>query len=143
MKIYNKKKFSVGIVFLFLAVLLGVGTFLNAPKRDFIRIAESIVLIIISLCISSVSIRRSLNKKCTEIDIKENDEREQLLDIKAKSTAFKSSFSICFVIMIALIITMALTKNIMFMAMLVGVGLVPLIMIISEIVSYIYHDSRN
>ena len=88
-------------------------------------------------------IRRSLNKKCTEIDFKENDEREQLLDIKAKSTAFKSSFSICFVIMIALIITMALTKNIMFMAMLVGVGLVPLIMIISEIVSYIYHDSRN
>ena len=142
-RIYNKTKFNSGILFLLVALFSGIATFLNASNMDMIKISLRIIFIIVSLSFAGTEIYRSLNKECTKKDLQENDEREQMLNIKSKSAAFTATFTICFIIIAAMIIILALTRNIIFMGMLIGIGLVPLIMVITEIAGYLYHDSRN
>ena len=63
--------------------------------------------------------------------------------MKSKSSAFNSTFSICLIITIMCMFALLLTKNVLFVGILIGIGVVPVIMIITQIISYSYYNKRN
>lgn len=142
-KIYNKKKFWSGIVFLLIASISIPGTIIKFDNIDILKSIKHIIMDTFCVLFGLTEVYRSLSCKCTKEDMQNDDERENLINIKAKSSAFKITFYIFVVITILSIIGLALTKSIMLVGFFIGIGIVPTIMVIVEIGSYIYHDKRN
>lgn len=141
-KIYNKKKFWSGIVFLLLAAVSIPGTIRRFNNIDTLRIIKYITTDTLCVLFGVTEVYRSLSSKCTKQDEQNNDERENLITMKSKSSAFNITFFICTAITILSMIAVAVTKNMVFIGILVGIGIIPTIMIIVEISSYFYYDKR-
>lgn len=142
-KIYDKKKFCSGMVFLLLSVFAIVSTIIHFNSLDTLRLIEYILVVIFCVLFGITEVYRSLSSKCTKEDKKNNDEREFLVNMKSKSSAFNSTFSICLIITIMCMFALLLTKNVLFVGILIGIGVVPVIMIITQIISYSYYNKRN
>ncbi|WP_252250651.1 hypothetical protein [Clostridium sp. ZBS13] len=142
-KIYNKKNFYSGIVFLLLSLILITFTIIRFSELDLFKIIQYIMTDTFCILFGIAEIYRSLSSKCIKEDKKNYDEREFWVKIKSRSSAFNITFYICIIMTIICMIGLALTKNILLGGILIGIGIVPIIMIISEIGSNFYHDKRN
>lgn len=142
-KIYNKKKFWSGIVFLLLAAISVPSTIKHLNTSDTLRIIKYITIDIFCIIFGVTEIYRSLSSKCTKEDEQNDDEREMLIALKSKSNAFNISFFICATITILSGIALGVTKNNVWGGIFIGIGIVPTIMIIAEVSSYFYYDKRN
>lgn len=142
-RIYNKKKFWSGMIFLLIASVSIPGTIIRFNTIDILRIIKYIVIDIFCMLFGVTEVYRSLSSKCTKEDVQNDDEREKFINMKSQSSAFKITFLICSAITILSIIGLAITKNIMLVGFFIGMGIVPTIMVIADIGSYIYHDKRN
>lgn len=142
-KIYNKKKFWSGIVFLLLAAISIPGTIIRFNNLDVLRIIKYVLLDIFCILFGVTEIYRSLSSKCTKEDNQNDDERQNLIDMKSKSNAFDIIFFICAVITILSAIVLGVTKNNVWGGIFIGIGIVPTIMMIVELSSYFYYDKRN
>jgi amino acid permease len=142
-KIYNKKKFWSGIVFLLLAAISIPSTITDFNNLDALKNIKHIVIDTFCVLFGLTEIYRSLSSKCTKEDEKNDDERESFINMKSQSSAFKITFFICIAITIISIIGLAITKNIMLVGFFIGIGIVPTIMVIANIGGYIYHNNRN
>ncbi|WP_244835075.1 hypothetical protein [Clostridium sp. BJN0001] len=78
-KIYNKKKFFSGIVFLILAVVTFFAMSIPSIDKSAFRSMESVVIGILCFLFGITEVYRSLNKKCTKEDRQNDDEREKLI----------------------------------------------------------------
>lgn len=141
--IYDQKKFCSGIVFLLLSLSIIPYAIIHFNDLDTLRIIEYIIAAILCVLFGTTEVYRSLSSKCTKEDKKNYDEREFLVTMKSKSSAFNITFSICLIITIVCMIALSLTKNFLFGGILIGIGAVPIIMIITETVSYFYYNKRN
>ncbi|OOM79004.1 hypothetical protein CLPUN_17310 [Clostridium puniceum] len=142
-KIYNKKKFCSGIVFLLLSLIIIPSTIIRFNDLNTLRIIKYIIADILCVLFGITEIYRSLSSKCTKEDKKNYDERKFLVEMKSKSNAFNITFSICLIITLVCMIALALTKNIVLGGILIGIGSVTIIMMIAEISSCFYYDKRN
>ena len=142
-KIYKKKKFWSGIVFLLLAAISIPGTITDFNNLDTLRNVKHIIIDAFCVIFGLTEVYRSLSSKCIKEDEQNDDERESLITMKSKSSAFNITFLICAIITMLTMIAMAITKNFMLSGFFIGIGIVPTIMIITEISSYFYHDKRN
>jgi len=142
-KIYNKKKFFSGIIFLLVATFSVPTTIIRFNDLNALRNTKNIIIDIICILIGITEVYRSLSIKCVEEDEKNNDERENLVKMKSKSSAFNITFSICLTITVICMVALALTKNILLGGIFIGICIVPVIMIIAEISSSFYHNKRN
>jgi len=142
-KIYNKKKFWSGIVFLLIAV---VGIPLDIIRSDDLSAMRNIKHVLMdTFCVllGVTEVYRSLSNSCTKEDQQNDDEREKLITLKSKSSAFSITFYICATIAVLTVLAFAKTKQEEFVGIFVGIGIVSTIMIITEISCYFYHDKRN
>ncbi len=142
-KIYNKKKFWSGIVFLLLAAISIPGTITHFNNLDVLRIIKYIIIDTFCILFGVTEVYRSLSNKCTKEDEQNDDERENLITMKSKSSAFNITFFICATITILSAIALGVTKNNVWGGIFIGIGIIPTIMIIVEISSYFYYDKRN
>ncbi|WP_026885672.1 hypothetical protein [Clostridium beijerinckii] len=142
-EIYNKKKFWSGIVFLLIAAVSISFIILRFNNTDTLKIIKYLVLDGFCVLFGVTEVYRSLSVKCTKEDMQNNDERENFINMKSKSSAFNITFFICIVITVLSIIGLAITKNIILCGFFVGIGIVPTIMVVADIASYIYYDMRN
>lgn len=141
--IYNKKKFFSGITFLLLATLSIPITIMRFNDLNALRNTKYIIIDIFCILVGITEVYRSLSIKCVKEDEKNNDEREYLVKIKSKSSSFNITFSICLIIIVICMFALALTKNVLVGGIFIGIGIVPVIMIIVEIISFFYYDKRN
>lgn len=86
---------------------------------------------------------RSINDKFSKEDKQNDDERESLIDMKSKTTAFNITFFICVAVTILSEIAFGITKNNVWMGIFIGMGIFLTIMMIAEISAYLYHEKRN
>ncbi|APF28690.1 putative membrane protein [Clostridium sporogenes] len=142
-KIYNKKKFLSGMAFLLLAAISIPFIITRFSNLDTLRIVKSIIIDTFCILFGVTEVYRSLNSKCTKEDEQNDDEREKFITIKSKSRAFDITFLICAIIAILSGIAFKVTKNNIFIGIFIGVGIVPTIIIIIEMISYFYYDKRN
>ncbi|WP_088189199.1 hypothetical protein [Desulfosporosinus sp. FKA] len=142
-KIHNQKKFWSGIVFLLLA---GTGIFITVSRfHDYptLRMIKSVLIDAFCLLFGATSVARSLNERCTQEDEQNNDEREKLITMKSKSSAYNITFFVCAAITVLSALAWRITKFEGMIGIFIGIGIVPTIMIIAEISCYYYHDKRN
>lgn len=151
-KIYNKKGFWSGVVFLLLAVIYIISLINNWNDINSIRNGKSIFFAIICVLIGVVQVYRGMNGKCAKEDAQNDDERKKLVLLKTESSTYKITFNFSLVLTLLLAIAIGVTKSngvidaITFnslMGMFIGVAIMPTIMIIAYICANNYHNKRN
>ena len=87
---------------------------------------------------------RSLSLKFTKEDkLDKMDERNQLIELKSKSKAFRLTQTISFLLMLAFLIMGKISGYDGFIAMGIGLAFSFSISMFSEIFTYMYYDSKN
>jgi len=151
-KIYNKKGFWSGVFFLVLAVTSIPIMMNNSHDWNSARNIKSIIVTIFCVFIGLGQVLRGLDSKCTEEDEQNDDERQRLVDLKTKSSAYTASLYFCIVLSLLLAITIGVKKSDTLLGVatfngligiLVGVGITTSIMFIAAIAANIYHDNRT
>ncbi|MCB2361624.1 hypothetical protein [Clostridium estertheticum] len=142
-KIYNKKKFWSGIVFLLLALISIPDTITHFDNLSTLRNTKSIIVDIFCILFGVTEVWRSLSSKCTKEDDQNDDERVNLVNMKSESSAFKITLFTCTTVLILSMIAWRVTKNEVFLIIICCLGITTSIMFIAVISSYFYHDKRN
>lgn len=139
MKIYNKKSFAEGILMLALGSLTLIMDLINNTFE-----IKGAILTFALYFLGGGLIIRSLSLKFTKEDkLDKMDERNQLIELKSKSKAFRLTQTISFLLMLAFLIMGKISGYDGFIAMGIGLAFSFSISMFSEIFTYIYYESKN
>ncbi len=139
MKIYNKKSFAEGILVLALGTLLLIAELINHTVE-----IKGAVLTIALYCMGGGLILRSLSLKFAREDrLEKMDERNQLIELKSKSKAFRLTQAISFCLMLGLLIMGKISGYEGFIAMGVGLAFACSISMFAELFTYMYYEEKN
>lgn len=139
MKIYNKKSFAEGILMLALGSLTLIMDLINNTFK-----IKGAILTFALYFLGGGLIIRSLSLKFTKEDkLDKMDERNQLIELKSKSKAFRLTQTISFLLMLAFLIMGKISGYDGFIAMGIGLAFSFSISMFSEIFTYMYYESKN
>lgn len=138
MNIYNKKNFGYG---LFMAIL-GVVLF-ALDIADGFEWKENIISAL-CLFLGMVLIVRSLSGKMSKADkLEEMDERNQLVLLKNRSSAFQIHRFLCLGLTAVFLALCKIAASEMFLYIGVGFGFAFAVSLFVDIFTFIYYDSRS
>ena len=138
MKNYNWRGLIGGIVQLLLSVFCLITMFITGFD------AKLAVLGIIIALLGITSIINSFSKEATRKEkIDSEDERSQLVAMKAKAKAFDIASIFLFLATIAVMITYGITENQVFVYMVICTGAALSVCWISHIITHFYYESKN
>ena len=138
MKNYNRRGLIGGIVQLLLSVFCLITMFITGFD------AKLAVLGIIIALLGITSIINSFSKEATRKEkIDSEDERSQLVAMKAKAKAFDIASIFLFLATIAVMITYGITENQVFVYMVICTGAALSVCWISHIITHFYYESKN
>ena len=136
MKIYNKKNFRYGLGM----TILGVLMLLVSIWKGFE--VKSTVVLALCLFLGIGLLLRSLSRDMSREDkIAELDERNKMVEWRAKSRALGIAELICVVCILISIVGMRIVKD-FFGGMLVAFGLMYTIMLLTELLTLLYYDKK-
>ena len=136
MKIYNKKNFRYGLGM----TILGVLMLLVSIWKGFE--VKSTVVLALCLFLGIGFLLRSLSRDMSREDkIAELDERNRMVEWRAKSRALGIAELICVVCILISIVGMRIVKD-FFGGMLVAFGLMYTIMLLTELLTLLYYDKK-
>ena len=140
LKIYNKKTFYSGVISLILSIIAIITTAIKGISLNNLRNFKSIIIIVFLMMSGVYELHVSLNKKHSIEYEKENDERMQFLELKAKSKVANIIFNFSLILTVVCMITLALTHNVLVGGILIGISVIPIMMIVLEIIFLCYYD---
>lgn len=136
MKIYNKKNFRYGLGM----TILGVLMLLTSIWKGFD--VKGTVILALCLFVGIGLMLRSLSRDMSREDkIAELDERNRMVEWRAKSRALGIAELICVVCILVSIVGMRIVKD-FFGGMLVAFGLMYTIMLLTELLTLLYYDKK-
>ncbi len=136
MKIYNKKNFRYGLGM----TILGVLMLLTSIWKGFH--VKGTVILALCLFVGIGLMLRSLSRDMSREDkIAELDERNKMVEWRAKSRALGIAELICVVCILISIVGMRIVKD-FFGGMLVAFGLMYTIMLLTELFTLLYYDKK-
>lgn len=136
MKIYNKKNFRYGLGM----TILGVLMLLTSIWKGFD--VKGTVILALCLFVGIGLMLRSLSRDMSREDkIAELDERNRMVEWRAKSRALGIAELICVVCILISIVGMRIVKD-FFGGMLVAFGLMYTIMLLTELFTLLYYDKK-
>ena len=136
MKIYNKKNFRYGLGM----TILGVLMLLTSIWKGFD--VKGTVTLALCLFVGIGLMLRSLSRDMSREDkIAELDERNRMVEWRAKSRALGIAELICVVCILISIVGMRIVKD-FFGGMLVAFGLMYTIMLLTELLTLLYYDKK-
>lgn len=137
MRIYNKKKFAYSVFSLSLGLLyLLTGTVSEFDAKD-------IILIVLLFLIGAGSLARSLSQKMSREDkLEERDERNQLIDMKSKSLAFRLTQGISFVLGLLFLVGGAVAKDDTIAALGLGFIFTVTISMFGEMGAFLHYEKK-
>ena len=136
MKIYNKKNFRYGLGM----TMLGVLMLLTSIWKGFD--VKGTVILALCLFVGIGLMLRSLSRDMSREDkIAELDERNKMVEWRAKSRALGIAELICVVCILISIVGMRIVKD-FFGGMLVAFGLMYTIMLLTELLTLLYYDKK-
>lgn len=136
MKIYNKKNFRYGLGM----TILGVLMLLTSIWKGFD--VKGTVILALCLFVGIGLMLRSLSRDMSREDkIAELDERNRMVEWRAKSRALGIAELICVVCILISIVGMRIVKD-FFGGMLVAFGLMYTIMLLTELLTLLYYDKK-
>lgn len=139
MKIYNRKKFAAGIGMVALGMINFAMDLANKTTDG-----KGVLLAAALLLFGGGAIRRSLSQRMTREDrMEDQDERNQLIEWKSQSKAFRLTQGLSFFLMLALLVAGKVSGYEGFIAMGVGLAFACSISRFAEIFTYMYYESKN
>lgn len=136
MKIYNKKNFLYGLGM----TILGVLMLLTSIWKGFD--VKGTVILALCLFVGIGLMLRSLSRDMSREDkIAELDERNKMVEWRAKSRALGIAELICVVCILVSIVGMRVVED-FFGGMLVAFGLMYTIMLLTELFTLLYYDKK-
>lgn len=136
MKIYNKKNFRYGLGM----TMLGVLMLLTSIWKGFD--VKGTVILALCLFVGIGLMLRSLSRDMSREDkIAELDERNKMVEWRAKSRALGIAELICVVCILVSIVGMRVVED-FFGGMLVAFGLMYTIMLLTELFTLLYYDKK-
>ena len=136
MKIYNKKNFRYGLGM----TILGVLMLLTSIWKGFD--VKGTVILALCLFVGIGLMLRSLSRDMSREDkIAELDERNRMVEWRAKSRALGIAELICVACILISIVGMRIVKD-FFGGMLVAFGLMYTIMLLTELFTLLYYDKK-
>ena len=136
MKIYNKKNFRYGLGM----TILGVLMLLTSIWKGFD--VKGTVILALCLFLGIGLLLRSLSHDMSREDrIAELDERNRMVEWRAKSRALGIAELICVVCILVSIVGMRVVED-FFGGMLVAFGLMYTIMLLTELLTLLYYDKK-
>ena len=136
MKIYNKKNFRYGLGM----TMLGVLMLLTSIWKGFD--VKGTVILALCLFVGIGLMLRSLSRDMSREDkIAELDERNRMVEWRAKSRALGIAELICVVCILISIVGMRIVKD-FFGGMLMAFGLMYTIMLLTELFTLLYYDKK-
>lgn len=136
MKIYNKKNFRYGLGM----TILGVLMLLTSIWKGFD--VKGTVILALCLFVGIGLMLRSLSRDMSREDkIAELDERNKMVEWRAKSRALGIAELICVVCILVSIVGMRVVED-FFGGMLVAFGLMYTIMLLTELFTLLYYDKK-
>lgn len=136
-KIYNKKNFAFGV----LCLVLAVANLFACIDTGWD--VSGAVLVAALLVFGVVSLVRSVSRRLSREDkLEEMDERNQLVELKTKSGAFRWTQIICFVLMLALLVAGKVSGETTLIAVGVGLAFAWTVSMFVEIAAAIYYESK-
>ncbi|MCI8645575.1 MAG: hypothetical protein HFE76_01995 [Firmicutes bacterium] len=138
-RIYNKKVFAFGVVM----IGLGCLNLICDLVTDRIDV-NGIILIVALFLFGSFATLRSLSRKLSREDkLDEMDERNQLIELKAKSRAFRLTQGTSFVLMLALLVLGKVSDYGVLLAIGAGLAFAFAISLFAEVFAFMYYEGRN
>ncbi len=141
-KIYNKKGFKSGVFFFILAIIGTITISLRFNSLDDLKIIKSIIINTVCFLLAITKIYRSLSFKYSDEDDREEDERGELVTLKAQSTSFMICFIVCMAISVLLILAYVVKRLEVFLYLYIPFGIMSGIMFITVIVTTLYYESK-
>lgn len=136
MKIYNKKNFRYGLGM----TILGVLMLLTSIWKGFD--VKGTVILALCLFVGIGLMLRSLSRDMSREDrIAELDERNKMVEQRAKSRALGIVEMVCFVCILVSIVGMRVMEE-FFGGMLVAFGLLFTVMLFTELVTLLYYNKK-
>lgn len=136
MKIYNKKNFRYGLGM----TILGVLMLLTSIWKGFD--VKGTMILALCLFVGIGLMLRSLSRDMSREDkIAELDERNKMVEWRAKSRALGIAELICVVCILVSIVGMRVVED-FFGGMLVAFGLMYTIMLLTELFTLLYYDKK-
>ncbi len=139
MKIYNTKTFASGI---FMIALGTLNLVMCISDKDLnIR---NIILAAALYLLGSSAVVRSLSRKMAKADrLEELDERNRLIELKAKSKSFQITQTICFILLIGTMAAAKLTGYEEFVGIALGLAFAYAISMFTNLFTIIYYEQHN
>lgn len=139
MKICHKKNFWAGVGMLALGIL-NLATALWRGQMEW----SDWVLVLALVFLGGSSLLRSLSPKLARQDkIEEQDERNVLVQLKTRTSAFRWTRLVSFGLMLSLLIAGAVTGERLLLAVAVGLAFALTVSFFAEFFAALYHESRN
>ncbi len=139
MKICHKKNFWAGVGMLALGIL-NLATALWRGQMEW----SDWVLVLALVFLGGGFLLRSLSPKLARQDkIEEQDERNILVQLKTRTSAFRWTRLVSFGLMLSLLIAGAVTGERLLLAVAVGLAFALTISLFAEFFAALYHESRN
>lgn len=139
MKIYHKRNFWAGLGML----ALGILNLATAQWRGQMEWSDW-VLVLALVFLGGGFLLRGLSPKLARQDkIEEQDERNVLVQLKTRTSAFRWTRLVSFGLMLSLLIAGAVTGERLLLAVAVGLAFALTISFFAEFFAALYHESRN
>lgn len=139
MKICHKKNFWAGVGML----ALGILNLATALWRGQVEWSDW-VLVLALVFLGGSSLLRGLSPKLARQDkIEEQDERNVLVQLKTRTSAFRWTRLVSFGLMLSLLIAGAVTGERLLLAVAVGLAFALTVSFFAEFFAALYHESRN
>ena len=138
MKICHKKNFWAGVGMLALGIL-NLATALWRRDLD----ASAVVLVVALVLLGGGSLLRGLSPKLAREDkTEERDERNQLIDMKSKSLAFRLTQGISFVLGLLFLVSGAVAKDDAIVALGLGFLFTVTISMFGEMGAFLHYEKK-
>lgn len=138
MKIYNRKNFVSGLLLTILGIILFVLGLKTGMDWETVILSASCMFIGIGLLIRSASAKLSREDKLDELD-----ERNKLVLLKNRSSAFRIVECACLVLMTVLFVTGKIKEAEMLIYVGIGLGIAFSMCLFTDLFTFLYYDSRN
>ncbi len=139
MKIYNKNQFIEGIFM----VILGTANLITDIVKHSVDM-KGIILTTALFLFGFDAICRSLSRKLSRESILEDlDERNQFIELKAKSKSFQITQAVCFALLIGAMVAAKLTGYEGFVGIALGLVFAYAISIFTHLFVFIYYEQHN
>lgn len=137
MKIYNRKHFLLGLLFLLLAAaLLAVSLWRGFELKG-------TVLLVACFLYGAGLLIRSLSREMSKTDkIDELDERNRFMKLRARSAALLWSEGICFVCLLLCVLGRKWLSDVLCTPMVLSFGLMLSVMLILELITALYFNRK-